>query len=132
MSKIPDDRLYTDDHEWAQAAEGDADLIVIGITDHAQKALGDITYVELPEVGDELASGDGFGEVESNKSVSQLFAPVGGEVAEINEGLEDNPEMVNDDPYGDGWLVKIRIQTKAELARLLKPWQYSEELEASD
>jgi glycine cleavage system H protein len=132
MSNTPDDRLYTSDHEWAKAAEGDEALIVIGITDHAQKALGDITYVELPEVGDELASGDGFGEVESNKSVSQLFAPVGGEVAEINEGLVDNPELVNDDPYGDGWLVKIRIQTKAELTSLLKPWQYSEQLEAGD
>ena len=91
MTGIPEDRLYTEEHEWALNADG---IVIVGITDHAQDALGDITYVELPEAGDELTINQGFGEVESNKSVSQLFAPIGGEVIEVNGDLEDAPETL--------------------------------------
>ena len=107
----PDDRRYTDQHEWAlvQGSEDGATVVRIGITDHAQDALGDIVYVQLPEVGEEVAPGTAIGEVESTKSVSDVYSPVAGVVAAVNERLADAPETVNADPYGDGWLVEVRV-----------------------
>ena len=123
MSKIPEELLYSSDHEWALEKDG---VVTVGITDHAQTQLGDITYVELPEVGNEYEKGDDFGEIESNKSVSQLYAPVAGEIVEINEDLDDNPEVINDDPYGEGWMVKIRLSVPDQLAELMNADIYAE------
>ena len=107
----PDDRRYTDQHEWAlvQDSGGEGTVVRIGITDHAQDALGDIVYVQLPAVGDDVAPGGAIGEVESTKSVSDVYAPIAGVVTAVNEALEDAPETINADPYGDGWLVEIRV-----------------------
>jgi glycine cleavage system H protein len=108
----PDDRRYTDQHEWAlvQGTDGTATVVRVGITDHAQDALGDIVFVQLPEVGDEVTPGSPIGEVESTKSVSDVYAPVAGVVAAVNERLADAPETINADPYGEGWLVEISVQ----------------------
>lgn len=103
--EIRDDRRYTTDHEWASEVDG---VVTVGITDYAQEQLGEVVYVELPEVGTVLAHGDVFGVVESTKSVSDLYAPVAGEVVGINESLIDTPEHVNNGPYEDGWMVKIK------------------------
>jgi glycine cleavage system H protein len=113
----PDDRRYTDQHEWAlvqggEGADGGADggiVVRVGITDHAQDALGDIVFVQLPEVGDEVGPGSPIGEVESTKSVSDVYAPVSGVVTAVNPDLADAPETINGDPYGAGWLVEIRV-----------------------
>ena len=107
----PDDRRYTDQHEWAlvQGTDGTSTVVRIGITDHAQDALGDIVFVQLPEVGLEVAPGTAIGEVESTKSVSDFYAPVAGVVAAVNERLADAPETINADPYGEGWLVDIAV-----------------------
>ena len=107
----PDDRRYTDQHEWAlvQGSEGGASVVRVGITDHAQDALGDIVFVQLPEVGDEVGPGTPIGEVESTKSVSDVYAPVSGVVAAVNDRLADAPETINADPYGEGWLVDISV-----------------------
>ena len=107
----PDDRRYTDQHEWAvvQGTDGTSTVVRVGITDHAQDALGDIVFVQLPEVGLEVAPGTAIGEVESTKSVSDVYAPVVGVVAAVNERLADAPETINADPYGEGWLVDIAV-----------------------
>jgi len=107
----PDDRRYTDQHEWAlvTATDGGDAVVRVGITDHAQDALGDIVFVQLPAVGDEVAPGTPMGEVESTKSVSDVYAPVAGVVAAVNEVLTDAPETINSDPYGAGWLVEITV-----------------------
>ncbi len=107
----PDDRRYTDQHEWAmvQGTDGTGTIVRVGITDHAQDALGDIVFVQLPAVGDEVTPGTPIGEVESTKSVSDVYAPVAGVVAAVNEALTDTPETVNADPYGAGWLVDISV-----------------------
>jgi glycine cleavage system H protein len=107
----PDDRRYTDQHEWAlvQGTEGAETVVRVGITDHAQDALGDIVFVQLPSVGDEVGPGTPMGEVESTKSVSDVYAPVAGVVAAVNEALADTPETINADPYGAGWLVEISV-----------------------
>src|SRR3954471_21396523 len=107
----PDDRRYTDQHEWAlvQGTEGADTVVRVGITDHAQDALGDFVFVQLPAVGDEVTPGTPIGEVESTKSVSDVYAPVAGVVAAVNEALTDTPETVNADPYGAGWLVEISV-----------------------
>ena len=107
----PDDRRYTDQHEWAlvQGTDGTSTVVRVGITDHAQDALGDIVFVQLPEVGDEVVPGTPIGEVESTKSVSDIYAPVAGVVAAVNDRLGDAPETINGDPYGDGWLVDISV-----------------------
>jgi glycine cleavage system H protein len=107
----PDDRRYTDQHEWAlvQGTEGAATVVRVGITDHAQDALGDIVFVQLPAVGDEVTPGTPIGEVESTKSVSDVYAPLAGTVSAVNETLADAPETINADPYGDGWLVEITV-----------------------
>jgi glycine cleavage system H protein len=107
----PDDRRYTDQHEWAlvQGTDGTSTVVRVGITDHAQDALGDIVFVQLPAVGDEVTPGNPIGEVESTKSVSDVYAPVAGVVAAVNDTLADAPETINADPYGKGWLVEISV-----------------------
>ncbi|RBY78757.1 glycine cleavage system protein GcvH [Geodermatophilus sp. TF02-6] len=112
----PDDRRYTEQHEWALVLEGEgsaATVVRVGITDHAQDALGDIVFVQLPEVGAEVTPGNPIGEVESTKSVSDVYSPVAGVVTAVNEALTDAPETVNADPYGAGWLVEVRIPADA-------------------
>ena len=109
---VPQDLQYTRSHEWVRVEEG---VATIGITEHAQDELGDVVFVELPEQGATLAAGDSFGAVESVKAVSDLYAPVGGEVIETNGSLEDNPEKINEDPYGEGWILKLQISAEADL-----------------
>ena len=108
MSSIPENLQYTKEHEWVLA---DASIYTMGITDFAQAALGDIVYVQLPKIGESIIGGTVCGEVESTKSVSEIFAPVTGVVSAINEGLSNAPELINSDPYGTGWLIKIYITT---------------------
>ena len=119
----PDDLLYSKEHEWLRVADGTG---VVGITGHAQEELGDVVYVELPKVGDTFHSGDTFGTVESVKAVSELFMPVSGEVLEINEDLGDAPENVNDDPYGKGWMIRIKIHDASETAHLMSANAYDQ------
>jgi glycine cleavage system H protein len=118
----PNNYYYTREHEWVDVEEGVAS---IGITDHAQDQLGDIVYVELPEVGADLNAGDEFGSVESVKAVAEVFSPVTGEVTEINEELEDNPEKVNQSPHEDGWLIKIKLADTSELESLMNHEEYA-------
>ncbi len=125
VSDVPDDLLYVSSHEWIRIED---DVATIGITDHAQAALNDIVYVELPGVGDEFATEDEFGVVESVKSVSDLYMPLAGTILESNEALEDAPETINDDPYGEGWLIKIQIKDAAEAGTLLSPDDYRAEI----
>ncbi|MBW0012357.1 glycine cleavage system protein GcvH [Mycobacterium sp.] len=113
MSDIPADLRYTAEHEWVRRS-GD-DTVRVGITDFAQSALGDVVFVQLPDVGSELTAGESFGEVESTKSVSDLFAPVSGTVVAVNGDLEGGPQLVNSDPYGSGWLLDLRVPDVAEL-----------------
>jgi glycine cleavage system H protein len=120
---IPDDLQYTKSHEWVRMEE---DTATIGITDHAQDELGDVVFVELPEVGATIGAGDSFGTVESVKAVSDLYTPVGGEIVEVNSSLEDAPEKINDDPYGEGWIVKLRTSEEADL---LSPEEYEKVVE---
>tara|TARA_R100000027_G_scaffold52103_3_gene40834 strand:+ start:11859 stop:12245 length:387 start_codon:yes stop_codon:yes gene_type:complete len=122
MSNIPKELKYTKEHEWVRIEDGFA---VVGITDHAQEALGDITFVELPEEGAEYEAGDSFGVVESVKAASDIYLPLKGTVDAVNSDLEDAPETVNTDPYGDGWLVKVRIEDDSEVANLLDAEAYS-------
>ena len=130
MIETPADLKYAETHEWLRQ-DGDG-VIVIGITDYAQDALGDVVYVELPEVGDELAAQDEAGAVESVKAASDIYAPVSGEVIAINEALEDGPETINESPYGDGWFFKMRMSDAAELDRLLNAEQYITTTEEED
>lgn len=129
----PDDRRYTDQHEWAlvRDADGEGTVIRVGITDHAQDALGDIVYVQLPAVGDEVAPGGAIGEVESTKSVSDVYAPVAGVVTAVNAALEDAPETINADPYGEGWLVEIRVSDGDPTGDLLDAAAYQALVDAS-
>jgi glycine cleavage system H protein len=120
---IPEDLQYTKSHEWVRI---EGDTATIGITDHAQDELGDIVFVELPEEGDTFDAGESFGTVESVKAVSDLYTPVGGEVVEVNSSLEDAPEKINDDPYGEGWIVKL---STSEDADLLSPEEYEKVVE---
>ena len=113
MSDIPADLYYTVEHEWVRLS-GD-DVARVGITDFAQSALGDVVYVQLPDVGTELTAGESFGEVESTKSVSDLFAPVSGTVSAVNGELEGSPQLVNSDPYGAGWLLDVQVSDAADL-----------------
>jgi glycine cleavage system H protein len=109
--KIPSELRYTKEHEWVSIEDG---VATVGITDYAQGELGDIVFVELPEVGDEVEELDSFGTIEAVKTVSEMFSPATGIVEEINEALEDNPELINDDPYGEGWMIKIKIDEMNE------------------
>lgn len=124
MSDLPNDLLFTEDHEWVRVnADGTA---VVGITHYAQESLGDITFVEFPEVGASFDKGESFGVVESVKAASDLYMPVGAEILEINEEVDAAPELVNQEPFEGGWLLKIRLQDVAELEGLLKPEAYAE------
>ena len=114
--ETPTELRYSTDHEWVRVEDS---LVRIGITDFAQDALGDVVYVELPEVGVQVAQNASFAEVESTKSVSDIFAPVSGEIAEVNDALEDQPELVNEDPYGDGWICIIQVNSLDELDALM-------------
>ena len=111
MSEIPADLYYTEEHEWVKRT-GD-DTVRVGITDYAQSALGDVVFVQLPDVGTDVTAGESFGEVESTKSVSDLYAPVSAKVAAVNGDLEANPQLVNSDPYGEGWLVDLQLEAAA-------------------
>jgi glycine cleavage system H protein len=118
----PEDLRYTSDHEWVRT---EGDLVRVGVTDYAQEALGDIVFVTLPEVGAQVTAGETCGEVESTKSVSDLFAPVSGTVAERNEALDGSPELVNSDPYGDGWMMTIRPDDAGAVDSLLDAATYA-------
>ena len=120
---IPDDLRYSSDHEWIRV-DGDSSTITIGITDYAQDALGDVVFVEAPEVGSEVAATDTFTEVESTKSVSDIYAPVSGTITEANGALDDQPELLNSDPYGEGWIVKIDMADPAQLDGLMDAAAY--------
>lgn len=122
MIETPADLKYAETHEWLRD-EGDG-VISVGITDYAQDALGDVVYVELPEVGDQLAAQDEAGAVESVKAASDIYAPVSGEVIAINEALEEEPEIINESPYGDGWFFKMKMSDPAELTDLLGAAEY--------
>lgn len=127
MANFPDNLQYTKDHEWIRK-EGDTG--VIGITDFAQEQLGDVVHVQLPRVGEKFDANDTFGEVESVKTFSELFIPVSGEVLEINEKLADTPELVNTSPYGDGWMIKIKIGNAGQLDSLLSSSEYEDFVES--
>lgn len=125
---IPPELNYVDTHEWIRD-EGDGS-VTIGITEHAQEALGDVVFVELPEVGRELSAGDDFGVVESVKAASDLYSPLSGEILDVNGSLEDSPETINEAPYKAGWLIKLRLSDKGELADLLDAEAYAKVVEA--
>ena len=131
MTTTPDDLQYTTDHEWLRRDEASPDQAVIGITDFAQDQLGDVVYLDLPAEGDEIRAGERFGEVESVKTVSDLYAPISGEVLAANGELEEQPELVNDSPYDEGWLIRVRIADESELDDLLDADAYSAQLPAS-
>ena len=118
---IPENTKYTKDHEWA-GMEGDT--VVIGINDYAQDQLGEVVFVELPEIGDSFEKGEEFGTVESVKAVSEIYMPLSGEVLELNEALEDSPELVNSDPYGDGWLIRIKPGDISQMDELMDKTAY--------
>ena len=124
---IPDGLRYTKEHEWARL---DGDVVVVGITSHAVDQLGDITLVTLPEPGTQIKAGDAFGDVDSVKAVSELYAPIDGEIVERNTALDASPEKVNETPYGDGWMIKVRPANAADLERLLDAKAYAALLEA--
>ena len=123
MSDVPDDLRYTAEHEWVRSAAG-SNTVRIGITDYAQEALGDVVYVSLPEVGGTVAKGTAVGEVESTKSVSDIYAPLSGTVTARNENLDEHPELINSDPYGDGWMFEIEASDEAETGDLLDAGAY--------
>lgn len=124
MSQIPTDLLYTAEHEWVRLHEDGT--VTVGISDYAQESLGDITFVEFPTVGDELSQGDTFGVVESVKAASDLYMPLDGKVLEINEKVDESPELLNQDPFNEGWLLKLSVSDSSQLAALLSPEAYSE------
>jgi glycine cleavage system H protein len=127
MAAYPDDLQYTKDHEWIRVADG---VGTVGITDFAQEQLGDVVHVQLPRVGEKFEAHDTFGEVESVKTFSELFIPVSGEVAEINEALADAPELVNNSPYAEGWMIKIKIGKPSEIDSLLSASEYEDFVES--
>lgn len=122
--EIPDGLHYTEDHEWFELDE-DGEVGTVGITDYAQSELGDIVYVELAGVGEEVRQKEAFGTVEAVKTVAELYAPVAGEIVEVNEALTETPELINHDPYGEGWMMKIRVANKEELDILLSAEDYT-------
>ena len=123
MANVPEDLHYSKDHEWVRV---EGDVGVIGITDHAQNSLGDVVYVELPKAGDSFSAHEPFGSVESVKAVSEIFSPVGGEVVSVNEALQDEPERVNTDPYGEGWMIRVRMSNPGEVDSLLSAAEYED------
>jgi glycine cleavage system H protein len=124
---VPQELEYTRSHEWVRT---EGDTATIGITDYAQDELGDIVFIELPEAGATFDAGDSFGTVESVKAVSDLYAPVGGEVVEVNEALNDSPEKINEDPYGEGWIIKLRVSDEGDLLSASDYEQFLEEEES--
>ncbi len=127
MANIPNDLLFTEEHEWVRRTD-DADVVEIGITDYAQGELGDVVYVELPKVGSKFGAHDVFGTIEAVKAVSELFSPVAGEVTAVNDKIEGEPAVVNNDPYGEGWMLRIRIRSAADLDQLLGPEEYAKHI----
>jgi glycine cleavage system H protein len=123
MANVPEDLQYSKDHEWIRV---EGDIGTVGITDHAQDALGDVVYVELPKPGESFAVNEAFGSVESVKAVSEIFTPVSGEVTEVNESLQDEPEKVNTDPYGEGWMIRIKMSNRGEVDSLLSAAEYED------
>jgi glycine cleavage system H protein len=123
MANVPEDLHYSKDHEWVRV---DGDQVIIGITDYAQNSLGDVVYVELPKPGESFAVNESFGSVESVKAVSEVFTPVSGEVVKINESLADEPEKVNSDPYGDGWMIRVRMANPGEVDSMLTAAEYED------
>jgi glycine cleavage system H protein len=123
---VPEELQYTKTHEWVRRED---DVATVGITEHAQDELGDVVFVELPEKGTSFGAGDAFGTVESVKAVSDLYAPVAGEVVEVNEALNDAPEKINEEPYGDGWIIRIRVSEEADL---LSAEEYEKVLEEEE
>ena len=127
MTELPGDLLYTDEHEWLRQEEDGS--VTIGITDHAQAALGDLVYVELPDVGEEVDGGGGMAVVESVKAASDVYAPIAGEILEVNEDLADDPETINSDPYGDGWIVRMQPSDDLDEDALMTPDAYQQFLD---
>jgi glycine cleavage system H protein len=126
MSEIPEDLRYTEEHEYVRTDPGA--VVTIGITHYAQGELGDVVYVDLPEVGTQIERMDVFGTIEAVKAVSELFSPLGGEIIEVNSALEGDPSLVNQEPYGDGWMIKVQVRDAAELERLLSPSDYAQHI----
>ncbi|HAJ98635.1 MAG TPA: glycine cleavage system protein GcvH [Bacteroidales bacterium] len=124
---IPDNLLYTTDHEWVKT---EGDFAIIGITDYAQQELGDIVYIEVDTVGETLSKEETFGTIEAVKTVSDLFMPISGEILELNEALESQPDLVNKDAYGQGWIIRVKISDTSELSSLLTAGQYREAIGA--
>jgi glycine cleavage system H protein len=129
MANVPDNLHYSKDHEWVRVEN---DVAVIGITDHAQEQLGDVVYVELPKAGESFSANESFGSVESVKAVSEIFTPVSGAIAEVNGTLTDEPEKVNKDPYGDGWMIKMKMSTPGEVDSLLTAAEYEDFTKAEE
>ena len=127
MSEIPKGLLYTEDHEYVKSADG-SDVVAIGITDYAQGELGDVVFIELPKIGAKFSKHDVFGTVEAVKAVSELYSPLSGEVVEVNERLDKEPALVNTSPYGDGWMIKLRVSSSGEKDALLNADAYSAQL----
>jgi glycine cleavage system H protein len=123
MMEAPPGLKYSKEHEWVATEES---VATIGITDHAQEQLGEIVYIELPAIGEKVSKDDPFGVVESVKTVSDIYAPVSGTVVEVNEDLPESPEVVNEDPYGDGWLIKVKVSDPADLEDLMENDEYAE------
>jgi glycine cleavage system H protein len=123
MANILDELHYSKYHEWVRV---EGNIAVVGITDYAQDSLGDVVYVELPKVGDEFAANESFGSVESVKAVSEVFSPVSGEIVGINETLADTPEKVNEDPYGEGWMIRVQMSNPGEVDSLLTAAEYED------
>jgi glycine cleavage system H protein len=123
MANIPDDLHYSKDHEWVRV---EGNVAVVGITDYAQDSLGDVVYVELPKVADEFAANEPFGSVESVKAVSEVFSPVSGAIVGTNESLNDAPEKVNTDPYGEGWMIRVQLSNPGEVDSLLTAAEYED------
>jgi glycine cleavage system H protein len=123
MSNILENLRYSKDHEWVSV---DGDVATVGITDYAQGSLGDVVYVELPKAGDTFAAHEAVGSVESVKAVSEIFTPIGGEIVEVNEGVNDTPENVNSDCYGEGWMFKIKLENGGEVDAMLSSVEYEE------
>ena len=123
MANIPDDLHYSKDHEWVRV---DGNVAIVGITDYAQDSLGDVVYVELPKVDDDFAANESFGSVESVKAVSEVFSPVSGKIVGTNEALADTPEKVNQDPYGDGWMIRVKMSNPGEVDSMLTAAEYED------
>jgi glycine cleavage system H protein len=128
---VPEGLRYTAEHEWITTTEGDPSVVRVGITDYAQDQLGDVVYVQLPSVGATVSSGESVAEVESTKSVSEIYAPLDGEVTAVNDGLADTPELINSDPYGSGWMMELRLPDARALEDLLDAAAYQEIIDGS-